>query len=290
MIIAKLIGGLGNQLFQYALARYLADAHNTELKIDTSAFEEYKLHKYSLWAFNIIENFASKQEIMKMTKYNPGILQKTIAKIVRKKRPFSGYIEEKVFNFDPAILKAPADVLLFGYWQSEKYFKNISDILMKEFMVKFPQQDKDKEIASYILSCNAVSLHIRRTDYVSNIKTNNNHGVCDLSYYNKCIEKIHLLVDNPHFFVFSDDCAWAHDNLKQFEPITIVEHNGPDKNYEDLRLMSQCKHHIIANSSFSWWGAWLNPNSDKFVIAPQKWFNNRKINTSDLIPNSWIKV
>ena len=140
-----------------------------------------------------------------------------------------------------------------------------------------------------ISQTNSVSLHIRRGDYVSNQKTNQTHGTCDLDYYQRCITEIEKEVENPYFFVFSDEIEWVKENLKINHPAEYVDQNTGDKSYEDMRLMSQCKHNVIANSSFSWWGAWLNSYPDKIVFAPKRWFASDKHNTKDLIPEGWKK-
>ncbi len=291
MIIVRLIGGLGNQLFQYAVARHLAEIRGTALKIDVSGFETYKLHKYSLWPFNIQEHFASPEEVAMLTPKR-GIVGRILRRALRRPQKLANtHIKEKsLFYFDCEILNLPDGIYLNGYWQSEKYFANIEDIIRREVTVKMSQMDKNKELAELIASCAAVSIHIRRGDYISNNDTNKKHGTCELDYYFRCVEHLGQMVERPHFFIFSDDPGWAHDNLKLTHPTTIVDHNGVDKNYEDLRLMSQCRYNIIANSSFSWWGAWLNKNLDKIVLAPKKWLRSGHIDTSDLIPDSWIQL
>lgn len=290
MIIIKMIGGLGNQLFQYALGRAIAHKKNVPLKMDITPFETYTLHKYALGNFNIIENFATEEEISQL-KYPSGIgFWSSKLNQVLMPYYFQSYVKELDFNFEPNIIKVPSDVYLDGYWQSEKYFADIEDIIRNEFVVTSPQEGSNRELANQIKSCESVSLHIRRGDYVSNPHTNKTHGTCDMDYYLRCIECLTKTVKNPHFFVFSDDIEWARLNLKLPYSITFIDNNGPEKNYEDLRLMSICKHNIIANSSFSWWGAWLNANPDKIVLAPKRWFNTNERNTKDLIPEEWYTV
>ena len=268
MIIVRLIGGLGNQCFQYAVGRHLSEIHNTEFKIDISEFETYKIHPYSLNCYNIIENFATSEDVAKLQ-----------------------YVKENHFNFDSEILHLPKMIYLHGYWTSEKYFVNISDIIRRELTVKSPLLGRDKEIAEQITSCESVSVHIRRMDYLPNTYTEQILEASSLDYYFYAIKSITPNVKKPHFFVFSDDIEWSRENFKLPYQITFVDHNGSDKNYEDMRLMSLCKHNIIANSTFSWWGAWLNNNSDKMVFAPKKWFTEKARNSSrDIIPDLWIKV
>lgn len=291
MIITRLIGGLGNQLFQYAVGRHLAEIHKTELKINTSGFETYKLHKYSLWPFNIQENFASSQEIESLTAQERVGGESMLARVLRKTlKPAKTHIREKeLFSFDPKILRLPDGVYLDGYWQTEKYFVDITGIIRQEATVKFQQTGKDKGLADMIASTESVSLHIRRGDYVSNPKTKQVHGICGIDYYARCVEHIAQIVKNPHFFIFSDDSEWVRTNLKLPYPNTLVDHNDADKNYEDLRLMSQCRYNIIANSSFSWWGAWLNPRKNKLVLAPKRWLAKRGVSYVDIIPARWIR-
>lgn len=267
MIITKLVGGLGNQMYQYAVGRRLAWKHNTVLKLDISEFQRYKLHKYSLGAFNIQANFAGPEEIAGLT-----------------------HVRERHFHFDPEVMNLDDNVYLDGYWQSWRYFADIADIIQREFTVKTAAAGRDRQLSEQIASTQSVSLHIRRGDYVSDSRTQQVHGSCDIDYYLGCVDELTKTVRNPHFFIFSDDPQWARENLKLNFPTTLVDHNGLEKNYEDLRLMSQCKHHIIANSTFSLWAALLNPKSDKMVFAPRQWFNASKNNTKDVLPENWIKA
>lgn len=297
MIIVRLIGGLGNQFFQYAVGRYLAEKHNTDLKIDILGFETYKLHKYSLFPFNIKEDVATAEEVSVFTQHKQGFINGVFTKLFcRSARSPSSHVQEKHFHFDHEILNLSDNVYLDGYWQSEKYFIGIEDIIRREFTVKNRQNGKDKELAKIITSCEAVSLHIRRADYVSNANTQQIYGTCGLDFYYRSIAKITQTVSNPHFFIFSDDPEWARNNLKLDYSTTLVDHNNADKNYEDLRLMSQCKHNIIANSSFSWWGAWLNNTPNKLVCAPRRWLKDTTAAgdynafIDNLLPPEWTRL
>lgn len=293
MIIVKLTGGLGNQMFQYATARRLAEKHSTILKLDISGFEQYKLHRYSLHCFHIWEYPATDNEIKKVCGDN-NLFRKVSKKLSSnfKHLPYNNpkILIEKHFHFDPHILDSLNNVLLDGYWQSEKYFSDIPDVLHREFVIKYQQDPTSAKFAEQIQTTESVSVHVRRTDYVNNSFTNQIHGTCDQKYYAKAVQYVGDQISNPHFFIFSDEPGWARDNLKLGFPTTIVDCNDASRNYEDLRLMSLCKHNIIANSTFSWWGAWLNKNPDKLVYAPKKWFNDSSINTKDLIPDTWIKI
>jgi len=269
MIIVKLKGGLGNQLFQYAIGRYLAEVHGTEVKMDISFFDTYKLHTFSIWPLNIRENIAIQEEVMALTVKMPRVYR------------------EKQFHFDADVLKLPDFVYLDGYWQSEKYFSDIADIIRKEFTVKFPQIGRDKDVAEQISLCNSVCLHIRRGSYL--LPEHSIHGICPMEYYSRCLDYLDRKEKDLHLFIFSDDPDWVSENSHFNYPVTIVRHNGPEKDYEDLRLMAQCKHFIIANSTFSWWGAWLSSNENKIVFAPRRWFASGDLDTRDLLPDGWIR-
>ncbi|MEN6461043.1 MAG: alpha-1,2-fucosyltransferase [Syntrophomonas sp.] len=278
MIIVRLKGGLGNQLFQYALGRKIALIHNTVLKFDISFYEQEGIRSYDLTHFNIIENIATQNEINRIR-----------GKIcLHKDRYNCPVVEEPFFPYNPRIIQVPNNVYLDGYWQSEKYFLDIEDILRREFTVKYPLKGLNQSLADTIKNCNSVALHIRRGDYVTNPENFVIFGVCSWEYYKNCIEQLTAQVTSPHFFIFSDDPQWVLNNIHLPYPTTFVVHNQ-DKNYEDLRLMSMCRHNIIANSSFSWWGAWLNTNPNKMVFAPARWFVTTSLDTRDVIPLTWHK-
>jgi len=290
MVIVRLIGGLGNQLFQYALGRRIAYMHNVPLKLDISGFENYKLHKYSLSHFNIMAGIASLDDVAPFRdKKGIGGL---MSRVVERFQPYyrRTVVRERFFHFDPKILKLPRAVYLEGYWQTEKYFNDIDAVIRQELIVKSQPSQVNIAMAERIGQVPAVSVHIRRGDFISDVDTNRFHGMCSSDYYNMAVEKIAQMVGKPHFFIFSDDPQWTQDNLKLKYPVTFVTHNSANEDYEDLRLMSLCKYHIIANSTFSWWGAWLKTAADKIVLAPRKWFNKPGIDTRDVLPDSWIKL
>lgn len=287
MIIVRISGGLGNQMFQYALGRHLSHIHGTLLKFDISGFKSGNLRRYALGCFKIDAEIASSQEVDILTASQPGIVDRLFH---NKPKPAKSHIVEgKSFQFKPNILKTPDNIYLDGYWQSEKYFKGITEIIRKEVSIKTEQTGRNREVADLISSVNAVSLHIRRGDYVSNPKTQQSHGNCSVDYYLRCIDELTQMIKEPHFFIFSDEPQWARENLKLDYPVTVLDHNGEDQAYEDLRLMTQCKSHIVANSSFSWWGAWLNPNKNKIVFAPKQWFAHKKWSDRDVVPDGWIR-
>ena len=290
MIIVRLIGGLGNQMFQYAAGRAVAHRNRTQLKLDVSALERDAARSYRLHHFNIAASIATPDELARFTKRD---LWSRISRRIERYLlpPYKRSVFAQRFDhFVPDILRVRGNVYLVGYWQSGKYFKDIEQIIRQDFTLRHAPDAENQKLARIIANTNSASLHIRRGDYVSNPVTYQYHGVCSLDYYRAAIETLTQTVKRPHFFVFSDDIEWARQNLRLDYPVTFVTHNGVEKDYEDLRLMSQCKHHVIANSAFSWWGAWLCTYPPKIVIAPQKWFNKADRDTSDLIPASWIRV
>lgn len=292
MILVKLMGGLGNQMFQYAAARSLCRRHGTSLKLDLSFLESDQAgntsRTFELDHFCITAEKATRWEISTMSGKSKTVLETVLARIFQRLSGNTGY-REKQFQFDPQVLTLPDNVYLEGYWQSECYFSDIDEIIRNELTVRSPLLDKNLELAEEILAVNAVSLHVRRGDYVMDEKTRAAHGVCDLDYYLRAEDRVAKSIENPHYFVFSDDPEWAAENLKLRHPVRYVNHNG-SMAHEDLRLMSLCRHHVIANSSFSWWGAWLSTSPDKLVIAPDRWFNDLTIDTSGLIPSRWQRL
>jgi hypothetical protein len=186
-------------------------------------------------------------------------------------------------------LNLPDNSYLSGLWQTEKYFKDCEEIIRTEFTFKQPLNKKNSELSETIRRKNSVSIHIRRGDYIYNSEEYKIHGLCSIDYYKKAVECIANKAGELTLFIFSDDIEWVKNNLKFDFPIIFVDNNVDDI-HEDLRLMSLCKHNIIANSTFSWWGAWLNNNKEKIVIAPKKWFNEFEADTKDIYPDSWMRI
>ena len=292
MIIVKLIGGLGNQMFQYAAGRAIALKNNTSLKLDCSSFEQYTLRSYRLDRFNIVEDFATHDEINHLKQDQSQLFSFCFFKLQQKIIPWhkQSAIIERTCNFDPDFLKITGNAYLDGYWQSEKYFADIAHVIRNDFTFKEEPDELNKIVLLNILNSNSVSLHIRRGDYVSNPKTTEIHGVLESEYYMESLNLMEKKVKEPEVFVFSDDMVWAKENLKTDLPLHFIDHNGVEKDYEDLRLMSNCKHHIIANSSFSWWGAWLGKKEGQVVVAPARWFNTMSCNYNDRLPSGWLII
>lgn len=291
MIVVKLQGGLGNQMFQYALGRALSLKKNTELLFDISSFTTDPLRTYSLSLFAIDGNIATESQIkvFKKNKRKTGKLSFFHNLFIAN---WKKYVSERMFHFDSEVFTVSKNAYLDGYWNTEKYFRDIRETLLTDFTLKNSLSGKNKEIADKISTSNSVSIHIRRGDYAHDIKTKTTHGLLSSEYYTKGCDYIAKNVTDPILFIFSDDIAWVKNNLSFPFQANYIDWNAENRAYEDMRLMSLCKHHIIANSTFSWWGAWLSTNPNKIVIGPKKWFNQVKqnVDTKDLLPESWIKL
>lgn len=290
MIIVKLAGGLGNQLFQYALGRALAVRWSTELVLDATAFEgRDDSRRYSLGHFNIRAGQAGPRELRRVRRHRRG-LGRVFSAATNLWRDIAE-IREQRFAFDATVLEVGDDIYLEGYWQSEKYFRDVRPLLVEEVTLRRELSRDNAGFARQIETTeNAVSLHIRRGDYVTDPKVRSIHDVCTLDYYRRCVDAVCRRISHPHLFVFSDDIPWARGNLSTRWPTTFVENEGDTRDYEELMLMSRCAHHIIANSSFSWWAAWLNDSSEKAVFAPDRWFRPGTLDAPDICPIDWERI
>lgn len=259
--------------------------HKDEFSLDISAFKEYKLQDYMLNRFNIIENIIDPANIKFHSKWP---LIKDLLKM--KPNEFYHYKEKYKFQYDERVLSQEGNVYLDGSWQSERYFVKIRDTILKDLTVKTPPSSRNLELLQEIQKKNSVAIHIRRQDYVNNPKTLEFHGSCSIEYYKKCIAMMCERVPDPTFFIFSDDPAWAEQNIKTGHSSVYINNNGKENGQEDLRLLSNCSHFIIANSSFSWWGAWLSTNRDKIVLVPKPWIRSKELTVKDMIPSSWVEV
>jgi len=313
VIISALKGGLGNQMFQYAAGFSLALKNKTEQKIDISGYDDVRVinsdtpRKFALSIFNITSPIALSGEILK-AKYPLGKLSKAWRFFKQR------ILKQNYTDYDPKLFKKitteiekfrstnksnqtkkDLNFYLDGFFQSEKNFSEFTTQIRQEFTFKKEFFDeKVKQLAEVMQKENSVSIHVRRGDYINDKKTNKYHGVCPIEYYEEAIELIKEKISQqknytqsePTFYIFTDDEKWVTENFPSY--INVSKNHFKDQ--EEMYLMSQCKHHIIANSSFSWWGAWLNKNSDKIVIAPQKWVNKEPNPHLNIIPETWIKI
>lgn len=283
MIAVRLIGGLGNQMFQYAAGRALAERLSTELLLDTRDFEHYELYDYGLHKFAINTPVASPVQLARW----PSWIRRG-SRLLRRIGMHTRWYTELQFQYEAAWESIPDGTMIDGYFQSDRYFSGIAESLRSEFVPVALLSKQNAHYAELARSCESVAIHVRRGDYVANLNTLKVHGVCSPAYFETAITYMRERLENPRFFVFSNDMAWARENLKLGDNAVFVTENERDPEI-DIHLMAQCHHHIIANSSFSWWGAWLNPYESKIVIAPERWFS-KPIDTSDLIPQRWIRL
>lgn len=290
MITVRLQGGLGNQLFQYAAARTLAHHHSTSVAFDLRALQgtppasDITPRNYELSAFGIEPIQPPLLDSLSYgLKATP--LSKPLRSLLRRWHRPTEY-RERTFEFDPDFIKSTSGrTYLTGYFQSERYFESIRDLL--RFELKFVNSTESLPLPRNP-HASLVSLHIRRGDYV----TNPLHGLCSMEYYETATAYLAQLGGHIHLVVFSDDQPWARKHLQLPYPATFVEGNSGANSFRDMQLMSQCQHHVIANSSFSWWGAWLNPNPDKLVVAPKRWLaDETETNWSAArTPTDWVRL
>lgn len=285
MKIVRFLGGLGNQMFQYAFYLSLKNVF-TDVKADIEGYQSYPLHN----GFEIEKIFGlniAKADKLIVKLYDPSFRQWTIRKL-RKVLSLSNtyYQQKEPFLFDDRIYTDKSNKLYWGYWQNELYFKEIADLIRKSFSFKAPLNGKNRLIMEKIRTTNSIAIHVRRGDYVKDPLLG---GICDYSYYSNAINFISAKVSQPAFYIFSDDIAWCRQNLN-LPSATYITDNTKENSYIDMQLMTYCNHIIIANSSFSWWAAWLNNNVNKIVIAPQKWINDSTIGTTNVTPPSWIRL
>jgi hypothetical protein len=292
MIIVRLLGGLGNQMFQYATGRALAARRGAPLKLDLSAFRVYPLRSYRLDNFRIAATLAEASDVAGVRGTDRGPLRRRIQAAVERRRPYyrRRMVQEPHYHFDPNLRRVGRNAYLVGFWQSEKYFGDIRDALLAELSVAEPPDPANRRVLERIDATDSISLHVRRGDYVSDPNNQRIYAACSPRYYRDALDTILPRLGEPHVFVFSDDITWAKEHLRFPCPTTFVDHNGAERDYEDMRLMSRCRHHVIANSSFSWWGAWLARDPAKQVVAPLLWFNDPAVDTRDVIPASWLRL
>jgi len=288
MIITRISGGLGNQMFQYAIAKAIAKKNNDVFKLDLSFYPKQTLRKYELDLLNIDEHIASEDECIKLRGKENLVFKVKNRLGLTINRPKSYILESSLTLFDFVIYNREGNIYLDGFWQNEEYFKSIRKDILKDFTLKDVIEEEVKKYLESIQNSNSVSLHVRRGDYIDNSYTNNVHGVCSLRYYKKAIEHIIQKIEKPIFYIFSDDIAWCKDNFDFLESKVFVDNTKSA--LDDLELMKHCKHNIIANSTFSWWGAWLGKNSDKIVVAPQVWFVEDGWKDLTIAKKEWIKI
>lgn len=285
MKIIRFLGGIGNQMFQYALYKALSQ-HDPNVRADLNGYKDYSLHN----GFEIEQIFdleLNKISEFKSNLYNIHYRKWGFRKLRKLLKLKKAYEEERdMFIYDSKILSAEGTKYYWGYWQNPKYFSNVTDELRKDFQFKKPLVHRNQAILDQIKESTSIALHVRRGDYVGNALLG---GLCPEEYYQQSIKLILSKTTEAKFFIFSDDIDWCRNKFKR-EGNEFIYWNKGAASYIDMQLMSNCKHNIIANSSFSWWAAWLNNYPDKIVIGPEKWVNDTHLNTTQLFPADWIRI
>jgi hypothetical protein len=297
MIIVKLQGGLGNQMFQYALGRELQRRNGGRLALDLILLldrfprSDVIFRNYDLDIFRIQPQLTL---LSKLAQWLPVPLLYSCGSAalnrLRNQLGTQQYIMGPV-PFRKEVLEARGNIYLDGHWQSPKYFAGSEDVLRHEFAVKQPLSPAGKRVAVQMASVDSICVNVRRTDFVTLPASIKTHGFVGQEYYMRGIEQIAPLLKNPHIFVTSDDVGWCRENLHFDYPTTVLGHEYQGYKFgEYLTLMAQCKHFLIPNSSFAWWAVWLNRSDDKMVVCPKNWYRDPKIDSSDLIPPQWTRI
>ena len=285
MIVVEASGGLGNQMFQYALYKKL-ESMNKDVAIDTSFFHSKQdLRELEIGVFGVQYRSISDKEVayIRGYGYQDTILDKLKYKLKPSKMKIYTDIIEK---YQPEILNMD-NVYLSGYWQCEKYFSDIRGIILNEFTFPLEMRKKTEELCKKMEKENSISVHIRRSDYLTEQNAKIYGNICTEIYYENAVAYMDKHIENPCYYVFTDDLQWAREYFKEDRFVIVDEYRGKDS-YVDMYLMSRCKHNIIANSSFSWWGAWLNQNPEKKVLAPKRWFHNH--DEEEIVCENWIRI
>jgi len=293
-IVSNLIGGLGNQMFQLACGQALALRAGLPLVLALDQFVGYKLHQgYELArVFAVDVPTATPEQLSDLLgTYRFPLMRRLVPHLAPGQRCHGrAWFEPADGRFLPGVLAASGPTYLQGYWQSESYFDDAQAALRATLQFREPPCAANAAWLSRIAACTSVSLHLRRGDYISNLKNQGIYAVCTPAYYRAAISRMLDSHPQAHFFVFSDELAWAREMLASCRhPVHFVDHNRGADSYNDLRLMSHCQHHVIANSSFSWWGAWLGQRPGQRVVAPQRWFIDpmRGVN---IMPARWERL
>jgi len=287
MIIVRTKGGLGNQMFQYALGRSLSLKTGLPLLLDKRYYLHDREHGYGLDRFRLADIQLAPENLPPAPREQP--LVHWLWRLMRREPHLQ---HEAGAAFDPAIAAISGPAWVEGYFQSERYFADHTATIRAELTPNAPPDAENAPwLAEIAAEPGALSLHVRRGDNVRNSRFAARHGTCTPDYYARALDHVAgQMTAEPVIYAFSDDPDWVRDNLKLPAKIRIPGHNDGARNVEDLRLVSACRHHIIANSSFSWWGAWLNPRADKVVAAPACWFADPAVSNPDIWADGWTRI
>ena len=290
-VISQIEGGLGNQLFQYAAGRTLADRLGCELLLDLRALQTNGDRSYLLSGYSIRASIASAEVLSALPSARPSRWARLKSQYAQFFPRFASFpvFWPRSFAYDSRFEDVSRPVWMVGYWQSEKYFLHNRQRILQDLRLQVLRVE-DLPCYAWIKSCNSVALHIRRGDYVSNINAAAIHGLCSLAYYEAAVSNLAAHQPGIEVFVFSDDQVWAKANLHLSVPTHFVEPYVCEPTFADMELMAICRHHIIANSSYSWWGAWRCREVGQQVYAPLQWFNDPGVDVRDVCPVSWKRL
>lgn len=283
-VTVGVLGGLGNQMFQYATARAVAHRNDALLRLDLRAFDSYTLRRAGLHRWNIDAEVASPADLRRHPRWAIDLSRR----MRRLGRALRCHVEPSL-AFDPQVERLRAPVHLSGYFQSERYFNGIRQLLNAEFTPNKPLSPANRALAEAAAATNSISVHVRRGDYVSEARNVALHGSCSVAYYARAIETLLARHGPATCYFFSDDLPWVREHIRIAAPSVYVDGNA-DAPEVDIHLMSVCRHHVCANSSFSWWGAWLGSHPDKSVVAPTRWFASSQLDAADLVPATWLRL
>jgi Glycosyl transferase family 11 len=287
-VVMRLAGGLGNQLFQYAAGLALAESRRARLLLDLSLYRRDKLRTYALDAFAVEPSFVPRPWASLMGTFD----RRLVGRAMKTLMPVVGwhYVLDRGQGCDATVFPPGGSLVLEGYWQSENYFAGVADRVRAAFRFRDPPDAANAACLDRIAAGPAVAAHVRRGDYASAPEITATYGLCGPDYYRAAADYLQQTVPNARYFVFSDDPDWAEQHLRWPGPSEVVRHNVGKRDADDLRLMAACDHFVIANSSFSWWGAWLANKPDKVVVAPKRWFAGAGHAEADRVPPEWVRL
>jgi hypothetical protein len=292
MIVVRIHGGLGNQLFQYAVGRHLSLATRQGLALDVGFANPDPLGAFGLTPFRIVGRILPNSAHT----FWLGPVSRVVERVQRAiPSAMSMAALHRVFiqqgpRFDDRLLKIRGSAYLVGNWQSFKYFSGSGDVLARELQLGGEADGENAQILAQIRGSGSVGVHVRRGDYVRNPKIASAYAVCDTAYYERAREIVLRRRPDARFFVFSDEIEHVSKQLGHWARTTFVGNNPPSARHEDFRLLTNCRDFIVANSSFSWWAAWLGRDSEKTVVAPAVWANDPEWDTDDIVPPDWIRA
>ena len=287
MKIVRFLGGLGNQMFQYAFYKALSQQFKV-VKADLRSFTNYALHNgFELEKiFPIKLKHAIPFEINLLDHQNRRWKYRKLRRLLFVKGEY--YEEKHLFSYNASLFDDLASKLYWGYWQHIQYVNRVADQLRKDFVFDLPASSRNLDILQELkIEKESIAIHVRRGDYLTDPYLG---GLVDVEYFEKGIALVRERLKNPKFYIFSDDIPWCKQYLNLQEAV-FVDWNKGNESYRDMQLMSYCKHAVISNSSFSWWGAWLNSNPNKIVVVPKVWCRSSNVtDTKQMHPSEWIKL